>query len=283
MGGVDDWVERWDAGCDLLRVRVATYADGLDEVIEAGLRTGDPLPSTDEPAHHGAAEDHQRRVAQHPHRLVLRAVRRRRSARRSRPARPTSPRPSCTALLARAHMSGLEVATHAIGDAAVAAALDAYAATGARGSIEHAQLIGRDDVRRIAELGLRASVQPGHLLDDRDLTELIWPGRGERSLRVPLDARRRRAAAARVGRPGLTAGPLAGDGGRGAPQRRRPASLAPRAGADRARGAGRVGRRPADGGRRLPRRPGAARPGPAGPARRPGGRRQGAARDRAWR
>jgi predicted amidohydrolase YtcJ len=72
------------------------------------------------------------------------------------------------------------VATHAIGDAAVAEALAAYADTGAIGSIEHAQLVGRDDVRRMAELGVRASVQPAHLLDDRDLTELAWPGRADR-------------------------------------------------------------------------------------------------------
>ena len=98
------------------------------------------------------------------------------------------------ALLGRAASSGLEVATHAIGDAAVADALLAYADTGATGSIEHAQLVQRDDVRRIAELGLRASVQPAHLLDDRDLTEKVWPGRGRPVLRVPLDARRRRAS-----------------------------------------------------------------------------------------
>ena len=87
-------------------------------------------------------------------------------------------------------MSGLHVATHAIGDAAVTAALDAYAATGALGSVEHAQLIAAADVRRIADLGLRASVQPAHLLDDRDLTELIWPGQGGRSFafRWMLDA-----------------------------------------------------------------------------------------------
>jgi predicted amidohydrolase YtcJ len=83
-------------------------------------------------------------------------------------------------LLKRAHGGGLEVATHAIGDAAVAEALAAYAETGAIGSIEHAQLVGRDDVRRMAELGVRASVQPAHLLDDRDLTELAWPGRADR-------------------------------------------------------------------------------------------------------
>ena len=33
----------------------------------------------------------------------------------------------------------------------------------------------------MAALDVRASVQPAHLLDDRDLTELIWPGRAERS------------------------------------------------------------------------------------------------------
>ena len=52
----EPWVERWHDGCDLLRVRWATYAAGLDEVVEAGLRTGDallnehaPAPTTDSP------------------------------------------------------------------------------------------------------------------------------------------------------------------------------------------------------------------------------------------
>ena len=34
------WPERVRAGTDLLRVRTATYADGLDAVLSAGLRTG---------------------------------------------------------------------------------------------------------------------------------------------------------------------------------------------------------------------------------------------------
>jgi hypothetical protein len=72
---------------------------------------------------------------------------------------------------------GLEVATHAIGDAALTAALEAYDATGATGSIEHAQLVQRTDVATLARLGLRASVQPAHLIDDRDLTDLIWADR----------------------------------------------------------------------------------------------------------
>ena len=32
----------------------------------------------------------------------------------------------------------------------------------------------------MARLGIRASVQPAHLLDDRDLTESFWPDRTER-------------------------------------------------------------------------------------------------------
>ena len=47
-GSREEWAERWAEGCDVLRVRWATYADTLDEVIDAGLRTGDPLPGCDE-------------------------------------------------------------------------------------------------------------------------------------------------------------------------------------------------------------------------------------------
>jgi predicted amidohydrolase YtcJ len=79
-----------------------------------------------------------------------------------------------TALLATAASHGLTVALHAIGDAAVDMALDAFAATGAGGSIEHAQLMRPDQVRRMAGLGLVASVQPAHLLDDRLVTARIW-------------------------------------------------------------------------------------------------------------
>lgn len=85
-----------------------------------------------------------------------------------------------TALLRRASQAGLEGAVHALGDAAVALAVDAFAAAGATGSIEHAQLVRWSDVDRMARLGLRASVQPAHLLDDRDTIERFWPGRAER-------------------------------------------------------------------------------------------------------
>ena len=148
------------------------------------------------------------------------------------------------ALLRRAAAGGLDVAVHAIGDRAVAEALAAFEETGARGGIEHVQLTTRDDVRRMAELGVRASVQPAHLLDDRDVTERLWPGRVRALLPAALDARRRRRRGARLRRPGLAARPVAGDRGRRAPLRRRARAVAPRAGDHPARGAGRLHRRP---------------------------------------
>lgn len=178
-GSREAWAERWTQDCDLLRVRWATYADTLDEVIAAGLRTGDPLPGCDDRATMGSLKiisdgSLNTRTAwccdpyADAHRLEHPA------------GQPNLSGPELRELLARAHAGGLEVSTHAIGDAAVTEALAGYAETGAHGSLEHAQLVSREDVRRMAELGVRASVQPAHLLDDRDLTEQVWPGRAER-------------------------------------------------------------------------------------------------------
>jgi predicted amidohydrolase YtcJ len=79
---------------------------------------------------------------------------------------------------------------HAIGDAAVTIALDAFEAAAVRGRIEHAQLIADADVPRFAALGITASVQPAHLLDDREVAAEHWPGRTGRAypFRALLDA-----------------------------------------------------------------------------------------------
>ena len=128
-----------------------------------------------------AAQDHLRRVAQHPHGLVLRGVRRRVRRRRAQP----DPARSCARLLDPAHAHGLEVATHAIGDRALHEALAAYEETGAP-RVDRAR--PADTPRRTAGDGaprrLRASVQPAHLLDDRDLTELLLAGPGRALLRA---------------------------------------------------------------------------------------------------
>jgi predicted amidohydrolase YtcJ len=179
-GDVGAWRQRWPAGADLLRVRTAVYADTLEDVIAEGLRTGDPLL------------DGEDRLTMGPLKIISDGSLNTRTAWCHHPyadgtADPSAPSGApnldlaeLTNLLARAHMSGIEVATHAIGDAAVDAALTAYEATGARGSVEHVQLVRPDDVDRLARLGLRASVQPHHLVDDRDLTDRIWPDRTDR-------------------------------------------------------------------------------------------------------
>jgi predicted amidohydrolase YtcJ len=172
--GPQDWVERWTEGCDVLRVRVAMYAERLDEVLAAGLRTGDPLVVGDD------------RLTMGPLKIISDGSLNTRTAWCCEPyvdggvGSANQSGAELRSLLARAHAGGLEVAVHAIGDAAVAHALSVYAETGARGSIEHAQLVTRDDVRRMAAVPVRASVQPAHLIDDRVLTEQIWPGRSER-------------------------------------------------------------------------------------------------------
>ncbi len=78
----------------------------------------------------------------------------------------------------RAMRCGLQVNTHAIGDAANRAVLDAYAAaiaaTGGgpgRHRVEHAQVLALSDIERFAALGVIASVQPTHATSDMPWAE----------------------------------------------------------------------------------------------------------------
>ena len=175
----------WEPRDSPIRVRVSTYADGLDAVIAAGLRSGDPLPGS--PA----------TITMGPLKIISDGSLNTRTAwcceeyaDGSGAGAPNQTSAELTALLERAHAHGLEVATHAIGDLALREALTAYDESGALGSIEHAQLVRRADLVRMAKLGLRASVQPAHLLDDRDVTEACWPDRAGRcfAFRWMLDA-----------------------------------------------------------------------------------------------
>jgi predicted amidohydrolase YtcJ len=73
----------------------------------------------------------------------------------------------------RADKAGLSVAIHAIGDRANAELLDIFAQVARengprdrRFRIEHAQHLRAEDYRRFRELGVIASMQPYHLIDD---------------------------------------------------------------------------------------------------------------------
>jgi predicted amidohydrolase YtcJ len=175
----------WEARETPIRVRISTYADGLDTVIAAGHRTGDALPGCSE------------LVTMGPLKIISDGSLNTRTAwcceeytDGSGVGAPNQTSAELAGLLELAHAHGLEVATHAIGDLALHEALAAYDVTGAGGSIEHAQLVTRPDVQRMARLELRASVQPAHLLDDRDVTEALWADRAERTFafRWMLDA-----------------------------------------------------------------------------------------------
>lgn len=76
---------------------------------------------------------------------------------------------------------GLLPTIHAIGDRGVEQALDVFAALGVPGRMEHAQQVQPGDLPRFAALGVEASVQPAHLLDDRDIAEHHWAGATDRT------------------------------------------------------------------------------------------------------
>jgi predicted amidohydrolase YtcJ len=175
-----DWSARVAAGVDLLRVEAAVWPGRLDDAIRRGLRTGDPL----DPA--GLITMGRLKVVvdgslntrtalcwdpypglgpDHPHPFGVASV----------------PADELRALLRRARGAGIEVAVHAIGDRANGEVLDAFAELGMRGVIEHAQLVADRDLPRFADLGVVASVQPEHAMDDRDVADIHWAGRTGRA------------------------------------------------------------------------------------------------------
>jgi predicted amidohydrolase YtcJ len=80
---------------------------------------------------------------------------------------------------------GLDVAVHAIGDAAVRRVLDAVEAARRQAPdfrsrmvrIEHAQLVHPDDVPRFKQLGVIASMQPIHAIADWRAADVHWGSR----------------------------------------------------------------------------------------------------------
>lgn len=170
---VDAWRRRADAGPLPLRVVAGTYPGDLDRALAAGLRTGDRVADG---------------VVVGPLKLIADGSMGSRTAQCRHPyPHPLPGLPHGQAnysdaelrdLLHRATTGGLDVAVHAIGDLALARALDAVEATGARGSIEHVQFATPADLARMASLGLVASIQPAHLTADQDLLDDVWPAAG---------------------------------------------------------------------------------------------------------
>ena len=77
----------------------------------------------------------------------------------------------------KANERGFQVGVHAIGDLGNRMVIDSFAAAQAgkpsafRNRIEHAQIVALEDIPRIAELGLIASMQPIHATSDMNMAE----------------------------------------------------------------------------------------------------------------
>ena len=85
---------------------------------------------------------------------------------------------------ARRRCNGFGVAMHAIGDRANRQALDTVASAYLsadeplrRPRIEHVQVLHRDDIPRLAALGVVASMQPIHTTQDMDNADCFWGAR----------------------------------------------------------------------------------------------------------
>ncbi len=88
-------------------------------------------------------------------------------------------------LTRRASDAGLATQIHAIGDAALRAALDALEPQVGRHGlvprVEHVQLVDPVDLPRFGRLGIAASIQPVHLRSDAAQARHLWGDRAERS------------------------------------------------------------------------------------------------------
>ena len=176
---LDAWVRRVADGVDSLRVSCGVYPSMLDAAVERGLRTGDLVPGT------GGL------VTMGPLKVLTDGALNTRTAYCADPYPGLDGADGCgdlgvppdelIPLMRRAWSHGIVPAIHAIGDRANTLALDAFETVGARGSIEHAQLLTRSDLERFAALGVTASVQPEHAMDDRDVADHYWARRTDRA------------------------------------------------------------------------------------------------------
>jgi predicted amidohydrolase YtcJ len=168
--GLDRWARRVHGGIDGLRVDSGVYPAELDAVIARGLRTGDVVGGT------------RGLVRMGPFKVITDgSLGTRTAANADGSGVLVWSFEDLVTITRRAVSAGLTPAIHAIGDRANTFALDVFEAVGARGTIEHAQLLDAADLGRFARLGVAASVQPEHAMDDRDIADRHWAGRTDRA------------------------------------------------------------------------------------------------------
>lgn len=168
--GHDDWVRREATARSAIRVESAVYPQHLDRAIVEGLVSGSLIGNSG-------------RVSVGPLKVITDGSLGTRTAFCCEQypgggfGRQLVPPEALAELLGRATRNAFAVAVHAIGDHANSQALDAFETTGARGRIEHAQLLRPQDIPRFSALNVAASMQPAHLLDDLTSMEAAWGAR----------------------------------------------------------------------------------------------------------
>lgn len=168
---IDTWISRFSQGLDALRVEAGIYPERLRQAIDDGWHTGDELPGSHGLGHVGAMK------------MISDGSLNTRSAYCSMPYSGIRPETYGTLSYAPEQIEsymrlavehGFDIACHAIGDEANTIVLDCAERTHAHGSIEHAQMLKECDIPRLAQLGLAASIQPQHAMDDRDVIARFW-------------------------------------------------------------------------------------------------------------
>ncbi|HEY4227564.1 MAG TPA: amidohydrolase family protein, partial [Candidatus Limnocylindrales bacterium] len=165
-----------------IRVHVGVRAEGLDDAIARGFRSGDLLGDRD------ARRDG--RLTMGWLKLFADGTLASRTAALLEPVEGgtdrgmfTTPREEMQELATRAAEAGIATKIHSIGDAAVRTSLDILGPTASKVKLmprlEHVQLCDAADRARFAALGVAASVQPVHLRDDAATARLSWGDRAE--------------------------------------------------------------------------------------------------------
>jgi predicted amidohydrolase YtcJ len=169
MESLTDWDRRIAKGLDLIKVQASLYPERIHEAFDRGLRTGDSLGGrvqmgflkviTDGSINTRTAYMHAPYEGETSTGVLNTEV------------------PEVERLLREATEHGVTAALHAIGDKANTVVIDTFEKVGVAGRIEHAQMLLPEDVSRMARLGLTASIQPAHAVDDRDVAEKLWGDR----------------------------------------------------------------------------------------------------------
>ena len=176
---LDVYASLADAGELPIRVHAGVRADGLEDALERGLRSGSRIGEAD-----------PSRLAFGGLKLFADGTLGSRTAALLEPREGSTERGLLTnppdflrERASRASAGGIATTIHTIGDAAVRIALDVLG-PGAAGQpfmprLEHVQLCHPADRRRFGTLGIAASVQPIHLREDAPGARRDWGDRAE--------------------------------------------------------------------------------------------------------